>query len=74
MGLLRSFDRADSREQREALLKNRFRVELMVPRFLPYTFKSRLPNSKLAVRLYLMFPIVWRLLGKQMLAIAVRPD
>jgi SAM-dependent methyltransferase len=58
---------------REALQKNRFQLELMVPRFLPYTFKSRLPNSEWAVRLYLMFPILWRFLGKQMLAVAERP-
>jgi len=41
-------------------------VELIV-RFLPYTTKSRLPQSPRLVRAYLSFRPAWRLLGKQTL-------
>ena len=41
-------------------------VELIV-RFLPYTTKSRLPQSPRLVRAYLGFRPAWRLLGKQTL-------
>ncbi|MBV8135015.1 MAG: class I SAM-dependent methyltransferase [Deltaproteobacteria bacterium] len=58
---------------REALLKNGFEVELLIPKFLPYTFKSRIPSAEWMVRLYLKFPPAWWLLGKQMFAVAVRP-
>jgi SAM-dependent methyltransferase len=37
----------------------------VISRFLPYTTKSRLPQSPYLVRLYLRFPLAWRLLGKQ---------
>ncbi len=58
---------------REGLLKNGFDVELLIPKFLPYTFKSALPTAGWMVRLYLrMRPAQW-LLGKQMFAVAVRP-
>jgi SAM-dependent methyltransferase len=41
-------------------------VEVIV-RFLPYTTKSRLPQSPRLVRAYLAFRPAWRLLGKQTL-------
>lgn len=44
-----------------------------ITRFLPYTTKSRLPQSAALVRAYLAFPLAWRLLGKQTLFIAERP-
>jgi SAM-dependent methyltransferase len=58
---------------REGLIKNGYQVELLIPKFLPYTFKSRLPTADWMVRLYLRIPIAQRLLGKQMFAVAVRP-
>lgn len=36
-----------------------------IERFLPYTTKSRLPQWDIVVRLYLRFPILWYLFGKQ---------
>lgn len=48
--------------------------QLMVPRFLPYTTKSRLPSSAALVRVYLRFPLLWRLFGQQTLFIAARPS
>ena len=41
-----------------------------MPRFLPYTTKSRLPQSAWLVRAYLRFPPAWRLLGGQTLLVA----
>jgi SAM-dependent methyltransferase len=58
---------------REALLKNGFTVELLIPKFLPFTSKSRLPTAPWLVWLYLkLTPAHW-LFGKQMFAVAVRP-
>jgi ubiquinone/menaquinone biosynthesis C-methylase UbiE len=47
-------------------------VETLIPRFLPYTTKSRLPQHPLLVRWYLRIPLAWRLLGKQTLLVARR--
>ena len=45
-------------------------LERVIARFLPYTTKSVLPQSPWLVRLYLAFPPVWWLLGKQSLVVA----
>lgn len=47
-----------------------FEVEHLVPRFLPYTTKSRLPQAAWLVRAYLRVPLAWRLMGKQTLLVA----
>lgn len=47
-----------------------FEVERLIPRFLPYTTKSRLPRARWLVRLYLRTPLAWRVLGKQTLLVA----
>ena len=47
-----------------------FEVAHLVPRFLPYTTKSRLPRSSWLVRAYLRVPLAWRIMGKQTLLIA----
>lgn len=47
--------------------------EVVVPRFLPYTTKSRLPQAPWLVSMYLRFPPAWRLLGKQALVVARKP-
>lgn len=44
-----------------------FRTHTLIVRFLPYTTKSRLPQSPRLVRAYLSLPAAWRLLGKQTL-------
>ena len=41
-------------------------------RFLPYSFRSRLPANARTTRLYLSAPALWRVLGKQFLVIARR--
>ena len=47
-----------------------FVADVVIPRFLPYTTKSRLPQAPWLVGLYLRFPPAWKLLGKQTLVVA----
>lgn len=54
----------------EALAASGFKIKKVVPRFLPYTTKTRLPQSSRLLRFYLKFPLCWRLFGKQMLIVA----
>lgn len=54
----------------EGLEMSGFRVERVVPRFLPYTIKSRLPKTPALVWLYLKCRPLWWLLGKQMFVVA----
>ena len=56
----------------EALTLVGFRVVEQYPRFLPFTTKSKYPKSTLLVKLYLKFPILWQLLGKQAFIVAVK--
>jgi SAM-dependent methyltransferase len=46
------------------------RVVKVITRFLPFTTKSRLPQSRRLVRLYLSIPLAWRYLGQQSLYVA----
>jgi SAM-dependent methyltransferase len=43
------------------------------PRFLPYTTKSRFPQRRALIRLYLKLPLTWRLFGKQAWIVAEKP-
>lgn len=62
------------RSMGEAAEVSGFHVERMIPRFLPHTTKSRLPQHPALVRAYLRFPPAWRVMGKQTLMVAMRPD
>ncbi len=44
----------------------------IIPRFLPYSFRGRLPSGPVLTRAYLRRPWAWRVLGKQFLVIAER--
>ena len=46
-----------------------FEPERIEPRFLPYSFRSRLPPSVAGTRRYLRTPLAWGLLGKQFLCV-----
>lgn len=46
----------------------------VIPRFLPYTTKSRLPQAPWLVAAYLKLPLAWRVLGKQALVVAHKAD
>lgn len=58
----------------EALELVGFSSELVIPRFLPYTMKGKLPSHPLLVRLYLLFPLAWRIWGRQFLVVARKPN
>jgi SAM-dependent methyltransferase len=46
---------------------------LIRPRFLPYTVNQRsIPRSTLLLRIYLFLPLLWPVLGRQMLVVARR--
>jgi hypothetical protein len=47
-----------------------FSIEEVIPRFLPFSFRSILPVSPLFTRAYLRTRPAWRILGKQFLVIA----
>jgi Methyltransferase domain len=49
-----------------------FEVTAVTPRFLPYSFRSRLPSSPALARRYLRTPALWRVLGKQYLVLGVK--
>lgn len=57
---------------REAAELVGFRTRHLVTRFLPFTTKTRLPQTAGLVRLYLRFPPAWLLLGKQSLYVGER--
>ena len=50
-----------------------FETKQIIARFLPYTTKSRLPQSSAFVRAYLAFPPAWLLFGKQTLYVGEKP-
>jgi SAM-dependent methyltransferase len=50
-----------------------FEIVEIIPRFLPYTTRSRLPQSPWLVRIYLAFRPVWFLLGRQTWFVARKP-
>ena len=51
-----------------------YEVVRVVPRYLPYSFRGRLPPSRVLTRCYLRVPALWRVLGKQFLVIGERAD
>jgi SAM-dependent methyltransferase len=54
----------------ELLFAAGYKVTEVIPRFLPFSFRSRLPASPALTRLYLRTPALWRLQGKQFLILA----
>ncbi|MBI4832352.1 MAG: class I SAM-dependent methyltransferase [Candidatus Lindowbacteria bacterium] len=55
---------------REAIITSGFIIDILKGRFLPYTFRSRFPKGRFFVRMYLKFPILHRVFGKQMFILA----
>lgn len=64
----------------EGLEVSGFNIVKVIPRFLPYTAKSKLgravggDKTEVITRLYLKFPFLWRLFGKQSLVVATKRD
>lgn len=55
----------DDRSLSEVLEINGFRVVTLIPKFLPYSTKNKLPKSIFLLKLYLKFPPIQRIFGKQ---------
>ncbi len=47
-----------------------FKIDTVIPKFLPFTSKGIIPKSSFLVRLYLKIPFAWQVLGKQMFIVA----
>ncbi len=60
------------RSLEEALALAGFAVEKTIPRFLPYTTKTRIALPAAALRLYLSVPLLWRFFGQQSFILARR--
>lgn len=60
----------DDRALAEAMALAGLRVVHQVTRFLPYTSKSRLPQTPLLIKTYLRVPLAWRVLGQQSFVVA----
>lgn len=62
----------------EALEITGYKIQRLIPRFLPYTAKSALGglaaagDGTAAVRTYLRWPILWRIFGKQTFVAAIK--
>ncbi|MDQ6838318.1 MAG: class I SAM-dependent methyltransferase [Actinomycetota bacterium] len=50
-----------------------FEVSVIIPRYLPFSFRGVLPPSPTLTRTYLRLPLAWKLLGKQFLVLATKP-
>jgi hypothetical protein len=44
-----------------------FDVSRVIPKFLPFSFRSRYPAGPTLTRLYLKLPLAWKFMGKQFL-------
>lgn len=62
----------DDRSLTEVLEINGFNVIECKPKFLPYTTKSNLPKSIILLKIYLRFPIIQQIVGKQAFIYAVK--
>ena len=64
------FDCADHRSRsptsrsQEHLIAAGYDGAEVVPRFLPFSFRSRLPASPRLTRMYLQMPLLWRVSGQ----------
>jgi ubiquinone/menaquinone biosynthesis C-methylase UbiE len=50
-----------------------FDIDRVIPRFIPYSFRSRVPHASWLVRAYLAIKPAWRAFGKQFLIVASKP-
>jgi len=55
----------------ELMEMNDFLIEERIAKFLPYTMANKQPPPLFLLNLYLAFPIIWNLFGKQFLIIAI---
>ena len=60
------------RSLEEVLKITGFDISVMIPQFLPYTFKSKVPKPGWLFALYLQMPLIWRIFGKQCFCVATK--
>jgi hypothetical protein len=58
----------------EALAMTGFKLDIVHPKFMPFSTKSKIPSHPLLVKLYLKFPPVWKLMGKQFFVLSRKPE
>lgn len=58
----------------ELFVMNGFRIELSIPRFLPYTMSTGRTPPIFFLRLYLRLPLLWPIFGKQFLIIGRKTE
>jgi hypothetical protein len=58
----------------EALAMAGFKLDIVHPKFMPFSTKSKIPSHPLLVKLYLKFPPVWKLMGKQFFVLSRKPE
>lgn len=58
----------------EALVMTGFKLDIVHPKFMPFSTKSKIPSHPFLVRLYLKFPLSWKLMGKQFFALSKKPE
>ena len=58
----------------EALVGHGFSPNVVIPKFMPFTTKSALPKGTFFIHMYLMFPLVWRIMGRQMFILAEKGE
>ena len=57
----------------EGLSASGFEMERVIDRFLPFTMANKTPTADFLIRLYLAFPLAWKIMGKQFLIVARKP-
>ena len=50
-----------------------YQIDVLTPRFLPFTMVTAPEYPMAFVRLYIALPWLWRVLGKQFLVVARKP-
>jgi SAM-dependent methyltransferase len=49
-----------------------FKIDQIYSKFLPLSFRGGLPVNRFLIKMYLSFPVAWRIFGKQFLLIATK--
>jgi SAM-dependent methyltransferase len=58
----------------EAMEVEGFQIDVLTPRFLPFTMVAAPEYPMFFVSIYIAFPLLWRLRGKQFLVVARKPS
>lgn len=54
----------------DLLVINNFKINVCYPRFMPWSPKTRLSKFTFLLTIYLRFPLLWKLFGKQLFMVA----